>query len=287
MVTQRQHIPPVIPAILWLGWMFWQSAWLPFETDWIAAMLVFAVLSLVPYALRAETDSPAPRLLLGTGILLALGMGLPQGWQAGVLSLPWLMVISLWTFNRVFPLPKSPALLLKSAGYTFWLVGAAWATADRFGWHPLDFSDVIVRLTAVHFHFAGLLLPLACKRVLPSLAPLNQKGLVWLIIAGIPLVATAITLTHMERALWLEPIAAVIMAAGGGITGILFLRNRAFSLFTRLGGLFLIAGMVLAICYGWRAYLNFSWINIPFMHAVHGSLNALGLGLMGMRFPNS
>src|SRR5256885_1534113 len=69
----------------------------------------------------------------------------------------------------------------------YWLVGAGWLALARFGLRPLGFSPEIVLATAVHFHFAGVLLPVL---VLRSTGP----RLVPPVLLGVPLVALGITL---------------------------------------------------------------------------------------------
>ena len=44
----------------------------------------------------------------------------------------------------------------------------------------------------------------------------------------------------------------------------------------------LAGSMVLAALYGSRFHYTISWLDIPWMRAVHGSANALGFGLAGL-----
>lgn len=163
-----------------------------------------------------------------------------------------------------------------------------WTLLSRFGVRPLAFSPDIVFLTAIHFHYAGFILPmltgLAARAISGVMARLATIG----VIAGVPLVAIGITATQLGFGLRLESLAATLTALAGLLTAGLQLR-----LSTRSGpplparvlwassACALAVGMTLAALYGLRAYWHFPWLSIPWMQAVHGSVNALGFSLMG------
>jgi hypothetical protein len=163
--------------------------------------------------------------------------------------------------------------------------------ADRVGFRPLDFPDVIVTLTAVHFHYAGLLLPLTVGlivRTLPSstFARIASIG----VVLGVPAVAVGITMTQLGFSPLFEAIAGGVLALSGIFTGFLQMRI-AFNAHRRpyvralfvIAGSSLIFGMVLAAIYASRAFfLPIPWLDVPWMRALHGSANALGFGLCGV-----
>jgi len=49
-----------------------------------------------------------------------------------------------------------------------------------------------------------------------------------------------------------------------------------------VAALSLFFSMVLAALYGARYYLPMSWLDIPWMRALHGTANAFGFGLAGL-----
>ena len=163
-------------------------------------------------------------------------------------------------------------------------VAAAWMLADRLGFQPLGFDPLIVLLTGVHFHYAGFALAIIAAH-LPN-NPLNR----WLsfgLIAGLAGVATGITSTQLDGPAWIEILGVSIMVTVGVGIAIQQLRYAWRSkrsllapLLLSLGALALIAGMVLALLYGWRFHYQWSWLNVPWMYATHGLLNSLGFSLL-------
>src|SRR4029077_3860861 len=87
-------------------------------------------------------------------------------------------------------------------------VGCVWLVLSRLGANPLGFSDDIVLLTAVHFHYAGF----AALTILGMIGRLAEGTLyrlsAWGAITGIPLLAVGITFSSR-----LEIAAAFLLAA--------------------------------------------------------------------------
>ncbi|MBX2874985.1 MAG: YndJ family protein [Saprospiraceae bacterium] len=259
----------------------------PKELNWVKIILLLAPTLLIPIWLRSQFAIqkfifPASAWSLGLAFLLA------QGWVAGMLAVPWLMT-TLWLaytglLNK-HQLPSAPATWSGRAAFLFLPVGAAWAVADRLGWQPLGFQATIVLLTAVHFHYAGFLLLGIAERLLQSTTARWYKGLDLSLVLGVPLVAIGITMTDLDGPPWVETFAATVMAGSGIALAVahvaLAIRHtdKLTAGFWLIGSICLLAGMILAIAYGWRTYYPLDFLNIPWMYAVHGSLNFLGVGV--------
>lgn len=102
---------------------------------------------------------------------------------------------------------------------------------------------------------------------------------------GVVLTALGITTTQLGLPHFIETIAAVWMALSGVLSGFVFIKFgfKEHGLTQKLwilGGLCLFLGMILAFCYAIRPIYPLSILTIPFMQAVHGSLNALGFGTL-------
>lgn len=270
----------------------------PFETEWAAALLLLAALVLVPLAMElAGSDDPMSRLAAWIQVPAALCLGwaylLPQGPTAAVLAAPWVATTCLMAVGGLIRLRRAGLRALDEvcidAGFIYIVVGGVWAVTDRVGYRPLDFDGIIVLLTAIHFHYAGFVLP-----VITGLTLRRVKG--WIgrvaglaVIAGVPLVALGITATQLDASPWIECVAAWIMAAGGILTSLLLLQLTvrreeppdARGLWA-VAGVALLASMVLAALYGSRHFIDVQALDIPWMRAVHGTLNALGFGLAGL-----
>lgn len=292
----------------WFGGIIWiiTIAWWhpsPFTPMWITALLLLAPLVLVPLALRlVEPDGTwivlraAWRLAiiwqLPAAILLVPAFLLAQGWITAALTLPWLLTTALIAFTGVLRARllgwRSAADTALNAGLVYLVIGGAWLFLDRLGVRPLNFEAIIVTLTAVHFHYAGFLLPIftgmaggVLKEGATRLAAIG-------VMVGVPLVAMGITATQLGcNPLW-EALAAWFTALAGLLAAIshmrLAMRQRAHSVrvFFMLCGLALAFSMVHAALYGARFYMAWPGMELPWMRALHGSVNAFGFGLAGV-----
>lgn len=276
----------------------------PFSTAWVHALLLLAALVLLPPALELLVPrGAAPGRFhrwatvaqLPAALLLAFSCLLPRGPLAAALATPWLgmtTLVALAGLVRLFQRrPSALARLCIDAGALFLAVGGAWIFADRLGFQPLGFSVVVVVLTAVHFHYAGLLLPLftglALERLGGRLAGLTAV----LVVAGVPAVAVGITASQLGLGPWVETGAAWLMALGGTLAALLHLRlataadapTPVRALWT-VCGVSLLAGMALAALYGSRFLLpaELLWLDVGWMQVTHGVVNAFGFGFAGV-----
>lgn len=279
----------------------------PHHGAWAQALLLLAALVLVPPALElAAKDDERGRVAvlvalsrvaqLPAALLLVLAYGLQPGGGAALASLPWVGLCGMvattgWLRARHGGWKRSFDRLGGDVAFIFLGVGGAWVFADRAGARPLNFDEAIVMLTAVHFHFAGLLLPLFAGltvRAFPQ-SRLASRAAVGAIL-GVPAVALGITATQLGWGPAFEAAAGCGLALAGMGVAILHVR-----LATEPGGaagtraLFLIAGvslffgMMLAVAYAARSFsAPLPWLDVPWMRAVHGSVNALGFGLGGV-----
>lgn len=262
-----------------------------FSISWVQTLLVLAPLLLVPlaYSLINSSQALSPYFLFG-GLAFGISYLLPTGYMAGGLALVWLLCTLLLAWNQIHHYRQrkredktSYACL---AAFLYLPVGAAWALADRLGLQPMGFQSTIVLLTAVHFHFAGFLQLVAGHRIL-TCSPAAYK-ISWdlLLVIGVPLVALGITLSQWDGPAWIETLSATVMALGGLGVAILHgiaSRQTQSALVRwawRVGALCLSIGMCLAIAYGWRPFFPLDFLSIPWMYAVHGTLNFVGVACL-------
>jgi hypothetical protein len=177
------------------------------------------------------------------------------------------------------------------AALLFSAIGGAWTLVERGGFTPLGFTPTLVALTAVHFHYAGFLLPLFAGLVQRELwfwrtASRAAVG----VVLGVPAVAAGITATQLQRGSSLEAAAGCGLALAGMAVAVLHVRialDAKRDPVTRsllgVAGACLFFGMVLAGCYALRTSASvLPWLGIPQMRMVHGTVNALGFGLCGV-----
>jgi hypothetical protein len=277
-----------------------------YHAAWAEALLMLAALVIVPLVHDLVADdadgllerrllTAATRLQLPAALLLVFAYaGGPDGRMA-LRAGPWACVLLLLAavgVRRIVRRGRRPlAFLCRDAGLVYASVGAVWLMADRFGLRPLGFDAAIVLLTAVHFHFAGLVVPVLGGLAMVRFGTSRIAGLTGLaVILGVPAVAVGISASQLGLDPRVEVVAVLLMVAGGiGLAGLhlrLALRageTAAARCFWGIAGFSLGAGMWLAALYGVRHFFHpWPWLDLPRMRAVHGSLNALGFGFCGV-----
>ena len=259
----------------------------------IAAIFLVAPLVVVPLGYRL-TDVAAPGYgapaitrvgLVVAGALLALSFLFPPG-LAGLYVIPWLVLTWATALVVGVRLLRSPDLWRPGLAHAvvaalgFLAIGAAFAMADRLGVQPFGFPADVIRLTMVHFHFAGFALPLAgalafARRPRPWLDVATGA-----VIVGIPM--TALGFFGFAAAAW---IGSVLTATGGFAIGLATiavartLSTRAATVLALVAGTSLLISMPLAIAYSTGTLIGAAWLSVGLMAAVHGTVNAFGFAL--------
>lgn len=280
----------------------------PHAPEWLELALLFAALVLVPLALplfaaAGETAGAAKLLRLAAraqlpaGLALAVACWIGRGAPAALLALPWMVVTGLLAGAGYLRLQdgglrRELHLLAADLALIFAAVGGAWTLADRGGFRPLGFEPQIVTLTAVHFHYAGLLLPLLAGLAQQQLwmSRLAARAVVGSVL-GVPAVALGITTSQLGWSRAIEAGTGSGLALAGMAVAVLHVRlalDAKWPVLARLGlgvaGVSLFFAMVLALGYAGRAFMPAAAavLTIPHMQAFHGTLNVLGFGLCGV-----
>ena len=264
------------------------------------AALLLGVLVVVPLGLalivvpdrRGTAMEPWPLRTLAllqapASLLAAVGILLPQGALAGALCLPWVVVALLGALvaaqrflQRPWPLAEEVVL---DAGLVFLLNGAAFLAIWRSG-VPAGFSDTVIALTAVHFHFASFAIPVMLGLAGRALRTRRDRwfpSVAAALVVGMPVTAVGIIASTA-----LEAVGALLVAASGLAAAVLALRSASrvkggSGALLALAGISALGGMVLAAAYGLRV-AELGWVP-PFrtMLLVHSLLNAVGFTLLG------
>jgi len=282
-----KSLPIIIGSLIWLlsGIFYLPDA--PFADSHVHFLLIAAPLWLVPLCYQLlGFKSSIIYCGVATGITFAVAYLLPQGMLAAALVLPWWLLGAERAGRELLkPFGLNIKSLVRIAAFIFLLVGASWALLDRMGLSVMGFDPIIVLLTAVHFHFAGFLLTTLFYF---SLAENKNRfsNLIGIgLLAGAPLVAIGITGSQVGLPQIVESLCVSVMALTGVGVGLLhlYLAFKSTDLLVKglwlIGGLCLLAGMTLALLYGWRAHHSLTFLTIPWMYAVHGTLNAVGFAI--------
>jgi hypothetical protein len=273
-------------------------------TNLISIFLAAAPLTIVPLA-RGLFDTHVfasqrgvarlladRRISLGAAALLAVAVALPPGAASALLAVPWAFFVLALATDAFLRTRSDRAGVTTAIGaraaHVFLAVGGGWAFASCAGWTPFGFEEPIVRLTAVHFHYAGFALPAVAVHVAATnrtrLATKTMLG----VVLGVPLVAIGIVL----RTTAVELVATSVLAAVAIALVTLQLQaairltstpamRRAASLLT-ISAVSLATSMTLAVVYAAGRHRGEPILDIPQMAATHGLLNAVGFALCGL-----
>jgi hypothetical protein len=296
----------LVGAVAWIGFVFVRMSDLR-DDGGSHALLLFAALVLVPLALELFADddeSPVAAKLfswvrlgqLPAALLLGVACWLPAGTGAALATLPWVAItwmLASLGFSRLRRegMRRDFDRLCADVALVFSLVGGLWTLADRSGLKPLGFDPAVVALTAVHFHYAGLLLPLFAGLLQRELFfwRLASRAAVGVIL-GVPAVAMGITFTQLGWGTSFEKAATCGLALAGMAVGILHVRlavDGRQPWLTRslvgLAGFALFLAMALAVVYALRSTVTLvPWLDLPRMRLLHGIVTAFGFGLGGV-----
>lgn len=252
----------------------------------VAAACLFGVL---PWAWRLDPDFPrwlrrAGWALLPTGLALACAGPGPAAAllaaPAGLLSL-WIFAHGLRRFlsDDLAPLPRRLLEMLAASGPLVAAAAWIWSRLDRTF---AGFPEPLATLTAVHFTIPFSALPLAMAAAERRAAPsrLRDAGLL-AYVAAAPLTALLFSLRAAPMIPGPAEVACAAAFAAGFLAWAAGLPSSAprLALVLLVPGFLLGAGYTAATCHGW------SWLTIPEMAVVHGSLNLAGTLLLVARAP--
>ncbi|WP_336329505.1 YndJ family protein [Haloarcula sp. CGMCC 1.2071] len=281
-----------------LGAAAWLALTVAGELTAIERALALAPLVLVPLALRTAAtgafEGAASRLTTATiwlqpvgALLFAVSLLVPSPSPlAAGLATPWLAVTGLLGLAALARTRVRGDLTLPEtaidAGFAYVSVGAVallLAHLDLTFW----FDRVIIRLTAVHFHYAGFVLPVAAGLTGRHLGD-RSRG--FRTVAGVILVGPALIAVGIAFSPLVEVVAVSLFTVAVAAFGVVVLRRVALTCPRPQGVLLGIAAvalpisMALALGYGVSTFTGRSLgLTISTMVALHGSLNAFGFGL--------
>lgn len=296
---------PPIPR-LFFGWVLWLLLWvlsglLSLNTDVPAVFVLLFALApavVIPLGLRTlvvhEHSAFFKRLLAWDFVAACLCLSAffwPVGLRSGLYVLPWVLLcygfagVGIWRLLR-FGFEAWEEVTV-NVGLIFLAVGGTWLLMSRLGLQPFNFSPVIVFLTAIHFHFAGLVscfIVGASGRLFMKSSPRVQQAYSAVIagsLVGIPLLALGITFSPV-----LEGLAGVVFALSlMGWSGLMLFvglrqcRRLASQLLLTVAALSILISMFWALAYAIGTYFGEVWVSIPQMGWRHGAFNVLGYAL--------
>lgn len=240
----------------------------------------FAALVIVPLGLRLLGAPPFARRAIGpVALLLAASFWVEQGPLAAALCAPYAL-FTLWLAARALRRGRLPleerchqaALLHLAAG------GMAMVLA-RLGIRFPGYTEPLILLTAIHFHYGGFALCLFAAQIVRAVSGRLPQA-VLRITAGAAMVGMPVLTIGIGVSRWLEGAAGLLLAADVAVlAGLgLFVAPLRFTLPAASA----VLSMALAAIYARGAFRQRFEAPFPEMAFVHGMAAALGFTLVGL-----
>ncbi|WP_254279571.1 YndJ family protein [Haloarcula marina] len=284
------------------GSLLWVATAVLGDLGPIERALTLAPLVLVPLGVgmagTPSFDGAAGRLVaLATWLqpLGAVGLTLSlvravDGPTAAALAAPWLLVTGLLGLAAVVRTRDRGGFETAETAVDTGLAYASVGAVALLLFH-LDltfwFGRTIVLLTAVHFHYAGFVLPVVTgltARCGPGTDARSFRALVGVILVGPAIIAVGISVSPVVEVLAVGGFTVAVALFGGYVARRLApTRSRAQGLLLAGSAVALPGSMALALGYGVATFTGLSLgLDIGTMVALHGSLNAFGFALLGV-----
>lgn len=266
----------------------------------IETLLLLAIWVIVPTGMqlipivgsRVQTVVRKPSLLFAVAASATISFGLTTGSRAaGFLAVPWLILclaIAREGALRFFRMRASSFVQFCFAvGEGYLAVGGGWLVFSRLGIHTAGFEEPIVLLTSVHFHFAGFLTALLAGLAFEELSHTSHSTLLRTValgaIAGPGLLGLAFLAGPKFK------LAAVSLIVAGQCAVALSMAKIALSQTLGFRGALLmeagaaiVVGMLFAGTWAIGEFPLRRLVDLQRMERIHGALNAIGFGLMGL-----
>jgi hypothetical protein len=259
---------------------------------WVVVPLA---LSLVP---KTQVSGPSQLwrvvvryALMPGAALVTASFFLRNGRTAGVMAGLWLLVAAALALDGLARLIRTRLRSFQefcfAIGEGYALVGALWLLASRLGLQPVGFHEPIVLLTAVHFHYAGLmaavLAGLAASEKGKMPAPLSLRVALTCAVLGPGLLGLAFLAGPKLK---LAAVGLMVIGECGIALGTF---RIGWSAARSVGGQMLlvgsgcvIVGMALATIWAVGEYPLHAFVNLEQMARYHGVFNSVGFGLCSL-----
>ena len=270
---------------------FWLSIFdlLFLLAPWVVVPLTLSLIPAVHDNRPSRINGTVIRYLLFPGAVLATAsFFLRDGRTAAALTVLWLIANTSLALDGLMRLTRARLQSFQefcfATGEGYALVGALWLLASRMGLQPVGFHEPIVLLTAVHFHYAGLMgavlvglvassmrtglllrIALSCAVLGPGLL-----GLAFLVGPKLKLAAVGVMVIG-ECGIAIGTL-DVGLASGSGMGGRML----------QMGSACVVLGMALAGIWAVGEYPLHTFVNLEQMARYHGVLNSFGFGLCSL-----
>jgi hypothetical protein len=262
--------------------------------EMIHKVVLFAIFVIVPLGLSVVAPNDRSKLYKlvvfaqpVAALITLTSFFIQKGPLSAALASAWLILdilfalfgLARFTSRRLHPLEE----LSIDAGLLYLPVAGLWLVIYRLGVQPFGYGEMIVLLTAVHFHFAGFATPIIAGMSGRVLAGHNYPQRVFAIVvlaitAAMPLVAAGITFSP-----WIGFAGALLLTVGVVMLAVLTvgwvvksITSSVWRTLLMIGAVSSCAAMVFACLYAYSLATKTLIVTIPGMALTHGLLNAFG-----------
>ncbi|TKD70490.1 YndJ family protein [Pseudalkalibacillus hwajinpoensis] len=288
---------------LWVLFVVAKLVTTPIDTlQYVMMLLLFAYLVLVPLTLNLVPQKNtfyryATRLQPFAAICAGISFFFDQGLIAVLFAVPWLITtifIALYGFTRLLQEWKKSTIfnVLIQLGLMYISIGGVWLVLHRSGIEILNFSDVIVLLTSIHFHYAAFITPISMAfigRMLVRTAPVLKpwfKLVAFLVLIGPPFIAAGITfgdtMPVLEFASVVEFVTPLVVFSILCLVYLIPTLDYAVKMLLSISFVSLLFSMSSAMIYGFAHVNETVILGIPLMIFFHGFVNTFGFSLFGL-----
>ncbi|WP_416148371.1 YndJ family protein [Salipaludibacillus sp. HK11] len=281
--------------------------WGLFDPTIVELALAFAFLVLVPLSLKLAIATPPyswtqswlekfSRYSLPFAIVAVMSLTIEVGVFFGLLAGVWFIFtggISFFAFLQMLARGVRPAEeTVIDVGMLYIGVGGVWFVLSRIGATSiLPYSDVIVELTAIHFHYSAFVLPILTgvfgRWLYQQNAKKNKIGKPYTLLAfgialGPILVAIGLDLgPPLEFYFVSIYVLFVFWLCGWWLLSVTRIR-RVAGILVGISAMVMISTMTLSLLYSLGLYMGTTIISIPDMIRWHGALNAFAFSFLAL-----
>lgn len=277
-MTAGERTQAVAATALWLVVVTLDAAGITATSlDWMDEVLAFAPLVIVPLGLPLVGVAP-PRWFAFLTVTPLVALLLPEGTTAGAVMGIWAAACLAVSLQRGVPWLRRPTWepteLAALVALAYLCVGAGGAVVSRLGLEPFGFAATIVKLTGVHFHYAGFA-AMALATAAARRRPTPGVPAAAAVATGSALIATGYFVADL-----LHSVGAVVLTAGLLAVSTISWRTRHPLL--RLSAVAPLLPMALALVYALGRIDVGPSMPIDRMAQIHGTLNAFAFSLAGV-----
>jgi len=239
----------------------------------IQCFILLATMIYIPflYQIQYDLDFSKYSIISGTSILISFQIS--RGLVSSIFILPWI-ISNIIIFAKNPPkLNFAPLPFLELSSKLYSLAAPGALLISRYGLRPLNFTDRLIELTAIHFHYAGIMIPILMSKIYEFHSTQTLKVNSYFIGSGTTIVALGISFGKFKAQVGI--FAVIFFAIPLIIISFSVLKTNCVVWIKSAHGI-LIVTMLLAMYYAAGVSFSLDTISISDMIITHGILNGLG-----------